>query len=213
VDEGEALALARDRDLLGRPAQLFETALTLEPGYGKGLWYGALADAQAGNSTRASERLRQLLQQELPEQLRTVVQARLEALGGMAAEPPPKTAEAASEAVSGRLVVQVTLAPALAAKVPPGATLFVFAKAAGGPPMPLAVQRLPGARLPVTVTLDDSMAMMPSMKLSQFERYVLTARLSATGGAQASAGDLEGSLEASRGHDGVLALEISRVVP
>jgi len=51
------------------------------------------------------------------------------------------------------------------------------------------------------------------MKLSQFERYVITARLSASGNAQASAGDLEGSAEASRGMDGVVTVEINRAVP
>jgi cytochrome c-type biogenesis protein CcmH len=220
VGEGEALAIARDRDLLGRPAQLFEAALALQPGYGKALWYGALADGQSGNTARASERLRRLLQQDLPEELRGIVQARLDEMQGAAPRAtaqadPPATAPPAAPAVAtgARLVVQVSVAPALAAQLPANATLFVFAKAAGGPPMPLAVQRLPGARLPLTVTLDDSMGMTPAMTLSQFERYVITARLSSSGNAQAVSGDLEGSAEAQRGGDSVVAVEINRTVP
>ncbi|MES2684028.1 MAG: c-type cytochrome biogenesis protein CcmI [Pseudomonadota bacterium] len=218
VSEGEALALARDRDLLGRPAQLFEAAIALDPGYGKAIWYGSLADAQGGNFARAGERLQQLLAQDLPEELKTMVVARLDELrelsGGAvstAAAPAKPAPVAASEGAS--LSVQITLAPALAAKLPANATLFVFAKAAQGPPMPLAVQKLPGAKLPLTITLDDSMGMTPAMKLSQFERYVVTARYSASGSAPATTGDLEGSAEAARGSSAPVVIEINRVVP
>ena len=36
------------------------------------------------------------------------------------------------------------------------------------------------------------------MKLSQFDRWLVTARLSKTGGAQAQPGDLQGSIELGR---------------
>ena len=218
VSEGEALALARDRDLLGRPAQLFEAAITLEPGYGKAIWYGSLADAQGGNFKRASERLQSLLAQDLPDELRTMVTSRLEELRGLsggtlaAAAVPTKPAPVASEGTS--LSVQISLAPALMSKLPANATLFVFAKAAQGPPMPLAVQKLPGAKLPLTITLDDSMGMTPAMRLSQFERYVVTARYSASGSALATAGDLEGSADLVRAGaaSSKVAVEINRIV-
>ncbi len=216
VSEGEALALARSRDLLGRPAQLFEAALALEPGYGKAIWYGSLADAQGGNFARAAERLQQLLAQELPEDLKTMVVARLDELrelsgGAVAAAAPAQPAAVTSEGT--KLAVQITLAPALVSKLPPNATLFVFAKAAKGPAMPLAVQKLPGAKLPLTITLDDSMGMTPAMKLSQFDRYVVTARYSASGNAPAASGDLEGSAEAARGSTTPVLIQINRVVP
>lgn len=217
VSEGEALALARDRDLLGRPAQLFEAAIALDPGYGKAIWYGSLADAQGGNFQRASDRLQQLLAQDLPDELKTMVTSRLDELREMsgrtvaAAAVPAKPVVIASEGAS--LTVQITLAPALMSKLPANATLFVFAKAAQGPPMPLAVQKLPGAKLPLTLTLDDSMGMTPAMRLSQFERYVVTARYSASGSAPASTGDLEGSAEAARGGKAPVVIEINRVVP
>lgn len=218
VSEGEALALARDRDLLGRPAQLFEAAIALDPGYGKAIWYGSLADAQGGNFQRAAARLQLLLAQELPDDLRTMVTARLDELRGLSAgvvgsaAMADKPAAAASEAAS--LSVRITLAPALMGKLPANATLFVFAKAAQGPPMPLAVQKLPGAKLPLSITLDDSMGMTPAMKLSQFDRYVVTARYSASGSALAAAGDLEGSAEITRsGAAGSgVAVEINRIV-
>ena len=57
--------------------------------------------------------------------------------------------------------------------------------------MPLAIQRLPAGNLPVTVKLDDSMGMLPSMKLSMFPKVVVGARISASGNAMAQAGDLQ----------------------
>ncbi len=80
--------------------------------------------------------------------------------------------------------------------------------------MPLAVQRLPNQTLPAEIHLDDSMAMNPSLRLSAFDHYVVTARLSATGGAQAQSGDLEGVLHATRDQIGKpLDLKIDHLVP
>lgn len=91
-----------------------------------------------------------------------------------------------------KIVVKVSLAPELAAAVPDGATLFVFARAVGGSPMPLAVVKLAATALPVTVTLDDGMAMAPGMNLSSAAQVEVVARISASGQVRAEAGDLEG---------------------
>jgi cytochrome c-type biogenesis protein CcmH len=92
-----------------------------------------------------------------------------------------------------RLVVAVSLAPELAAAVPEGGTLFVFARAAGGSPMPLAVVKMDARKLPATITLDDSMAMAPGMNLSSAGQVEVVARISASGQVRAAPGDLEGS--------------------
>ncbi len=95
-------------------------------------------------------------------------------------------------AAVGAMEVQVSLAPELAGRLPPQTTVFVFARAAAGPPMPLAVQRLSLADLPALVRLDDSMAMMPQMSLSSFPQVIVGARVSASGQATPQPGDLEG---------------------
>jgi len=82
------------------------------------------------------------------------------------------------------LQVRVELAPALRGKVQPGDAVFVFARAASGPPMPLAVKRLTVAELPATVSLSDSDAMMPQLKLSAFDQVQLVARISRAGDAK-----------------------------
>jgi cytochrome c-type biogenesis protein CcmH len=90
-----------------------------------------------------------------------------------------------------KLTVKVSLDAKLTAQVAPDDTLFVYAKAANGPPMPLAIQRLHAGQLPATVVLTDGMGMLPSMKLSQFPQVIVGARISKSGNAIAQSGDLQ----------------------
>jgi hypothetical protein len=88
--------------------------------------------------------------------------------------------------------VTVKLNPALAGKAAPGDSVFIFARAAQGPKMPLAIVRKQVRDLPITVTLDDSLAMVPNMNISSFPQLVIGARISKSGNAVAQPGDLEG---------------------
>lgn len=98
------------------------------------------------------------------------------------------SAQAAPVSVSGT----VSLSPALASKVSPTDTVFILARAAQGPRMPLAVLRKQVKDLPLQFTLDDSMAMQPQMKLSGFDQVIVAARVSRSGMAMTQPGDLEG---------------------
>ena len=68
----------------------------------------------------------------------------------------------------------------------------VFARAADGPRMPLAVLRKQVKDLPFDFKLDDSMAMSPAAKLSGAAQVIVGARISKTGEAIAQDGDLTG---------------------
>ncbi|MCR6703101.1 MAG: cytochrome c-type biogenesis protein cycH [Dokdonella sp.] len=90
----------------------------------------------------------------------------------------------------------------------------MFARAAEGPPMPLAIQRLSAGQLPLTVTLDESNGMLPNMKLSMFPSIVVGARVSRSGQAIAQSGDLQtlsAPLEVTR--TAPIVLKIDQVVP
>ena len=108
----------------------------------------------------------------------------------------------------------MSLDPALAAKVGPNAMLFILAKRPAGMPMPLAVKRLPASALPVTVVLDDSLAMSPAARLSSADSVDVIARISQTGQAIAASGDLEGKQAGvAVTADGHVEIAIDRLLP
>ena len=209
VDYAEALALAGEgRRIDGRARELLEAAVKTDPNHQRALWLLGIADYQQQNYTAAVARWEQLRTLMPPESDargsldRQIADARQR--GGMdaptaasAASPstaPPANATAAageSAAAGPQLTVEVSLDPKLRDKAPAGASVFVFARAANGPPMPLAVQRLTVADLPAKVVLTEAMSMMPTMKLSQFPQVVVGARISASGNAKAQSGDLQ----------------------
>lgn len=90
-----------------------------------------------------------------------------------------------------RLVVEVSLAEGL--EVPPETTVFVYARAWQGAPMPLAIKRLTRADLPAQVVLDNSLAMSPAMNLDSAAELEVVARVSFAGTSTSAPGDIEGS--------------------
>lgn len=111
-----------------------------------------------------------------------------------------------------QLVINVSLAEDF--DVPPETTVFVYARAWQGTPMPLAIRRLTRAELPARVVLDNSLAMSPALNLDSADQLEVVARVSLTGTATAVSGDLEGSLgPVSRDSDEPLSLVIDRQIP
>lgn len=106
----------------------------------------------------------------------------------------------------------VALSAALALKARASDTVFVFARAVDGPPMPLAVIRKQVKDLPLEFKLDDSMAMWPAAKVSAYPRVVVTARVSKSGEGQARPGDLQGESPVVAAGVSGLRIEIGSVV-
>jgi len=105
--------------------------------------------------------------------------------------PPSAESSGAAETNTAHIVVNVALDPKFKDSVGPNDTLFVFAKAAHGPPMPLAITRLTAAQLPARLTLTDAMGMVPGLTLSRFPQVVVGARISKSGNATPQSGDLQ----------------------
>jgi len=110
---------------------------------------------------------------------------------------PVQNAEASTTEIESAISidVQVDLAATVKDKVSHTDTVFIYAKALTGPPMPLAIVRKQVKDLPISVTLDDNMAMMPTMKLSNFKAVKVMARVSKSGSAMPQKGDFVGSVD------------------
>jgi cytochrome c-type biogenesis protein CcmH len=217
-DLAEAEALTQGQNFLGIPGERLETALRLDPEYPRALWLGAFAAMQRGETDLAVGRWQSLLDNQPADSEAASILRDLIANAGTGADVAAGGTAAAGEPLATDtgpgLTVNVILADHLAAELDGGETLFVFARAAQGPPMPLAVARGQVSDLPLTVTLDDSMAMAPGMKLSNFDRVVVGARISMSGSPTASSGDLQGfSGPVSTSGDSTVNVAITEKVP
>ena len=134
--------------------------------------------------------------------------------GGAAKGPPsPAPAPPAAALPGATIAGTVSLAPALATKVAPTDTVFIFARPAEGSKMPLAIIRKQVKDLPIPFSLDDSMAMAPNFALSNFPAVVIGARVSKSGGAAPQSGDLEGLSPAVKIGATGLSVVIDRTLP
>ena len=130
---------------------------------------------------------------------------------------PVATAQQSSDdssAATSAIKVTIKLAPELTDKLPAQGTLFVFAKAANGPPMPLAVVKLTDYRFPIEVQLSDSNAMVAGLTLSSVEQIILTARISKDASVMPSTGELEGRSDVlERSQTQAYELLINELIP
>ena len=228
----EALGLAAQGDLAGKPTQLLQHALELDPENAKALALSGSAAFARDDYAAAIGYWEKLLalsgdDPELAEALKTGIAEARSRLGlkpGGTASTPPKvaagnsnaTASSAAESGSAKLdsvAGTVTIAPALSKSVNPDDMVFIFAKAAQGPGMPLAVARVKVSDLPYQFHLDDSMAMTPARKISDFEQLVVGARVSNNGSATRSSGDLEGFSKIVTAGDSDVRVVIDQRVP
>lgn len=204
----EATTLANPDDFMGKALPLFEKALHLDPRNPQALWYGGLGAFERGDKAMAIQRWQALLSQDPPAEYRAVISKYIVEAGGT-----PGTAPPTPDADNAGIHLHVALAPSLQAKVTPGETLFVFAEApggAGGPP--LAARRFHVSDLPLDLSLGDRDAVVPGRSLASYAELVITARISASGGPAAQAGDLEGRGEWKKGAGKTLALIIETPV-
>ncbi len=196
VNYAEALARIHGNRLTGKPTELLNAALKIAPNHGRALWLAGFAEQEANNKEAALAHWRHLLAgleegSEVFQQIENFI-SELES-----ATPTPEVVTSKhSVAVQQSIQVKVALSSEFQNKVDPNTTLFIYARASEGPPMPLAVHKGLAKDLPITVTLDDSMAMMPQMSLSSFPKVIIGARLSSNGQPQGQSGDYEGYSDA-----------------
>jgi cytochrome c-type biogenesis protein CcmH len=184
ADYADALAMARGRRLEGEPEKLIQRALQADPNNLKALALAGTAAYERKDYAGAAAHWQRMLPHVAPdsEDARSIQQNINEARSFLKDKAPP----------AAGLAGTVSLAPAMKDKSSPDDIVFVFARAAEGPPMPLAVARTRVRDLPYRFQLDDSMAMTPALKLSAFPKVTVTARISKGGAPTAQPGDLQG---------------------
>jgi cytochrome c-type biogenesis protein CcmH len=204
ADFADVLAMSRGQRLQGEPEQLVLRALELEPNNLKALALAGTAAYERRDFAAAAAFWERMIPHVAPgsEDARSIQQNIAEARALSQAKP------AAAAGVQGT----VTLAEKLKDKAAPEDTVFVFARAAEGPPMPLAVARVRVRDLPYRFRLDDSMAMTPAMKLSSFPKVVVAARVSKSGSPTAQPGDLQGASAPVPNDAGAVAVVIDSFV-
>ncbi len=196
VNYAEALARSHGNRLTGKPTELLNEALEIEPKHGRALWLAGFAEQQADNKEGALAHWRHLLAgMEEGSEVHKHLENLISELESGTSVPENHTAVQQSD-VQQSIQVKVALSSEFLTKVDPNTTLFIYARASEGPPMPLAVHKGLAKDLPITVTLDDSMAMMPQMTLSSFPKVIVGARLSSNGQPQGQTGDYEGYSDA-----------------
>jgi cytochrome c-type biogenesis protein CcmH len=207
LEQSESIALANNQRFTPEATALVMRALEMEPDNVNVLWFAGVAEFQAGNYRNSIEHLSRLTAEarqdpDIDRSIRLYIdKARNELIA--AGEDVPATDEimgvsaSATEtaATAASLQVKVDISDDVRSRFSPGDAVFIYAKAAAGPKMPLAVQRLTLEQLPTTVTLDDSMAMMEGMNMSSFGSVIVSARVTTSGSAIAQAGDYIGQFK------------------
>jgi cytochrome c-type biogenesis protein CcmH len=216
ADRADLLVLLQDRRSAGEPTRLIEEALKIDPDNLKALALAGSAaferqdfDAALKHWSRA--RARATPGSDFANGLDRSIEAARSSAG--AGAPPVKTAARQTPAAAAGVSGTVSIAPALLARVQPGDTLFIFARAAQGPRMPLAILRLPAGNWPASFQLDDSLAMSPELKLSGFDQVVVQARVSRSGQALPQTGDLIGQTTALKPGTRGVELRLDQVQP
>ncbi|PZO11111.1 MAG: c-type cytochrome biogenesis protein CcmI [Burkholderiales bacterium] len=225
ADRADLLSLLQGQSADGEPMRLVNRALAIDPGHPKALALAGSAAYGRQDFVAAQtfwQRARQRAEPGSPfaQGLESSLEAAREGIaaqpGGaalLAAQTAPRTDPAPAATSHPGLRGQVTLSPELRAKLAPGDTLFVFARAVQGPRMPLAVMRVPATATPVAFTLDDSQAMTPEHRISMHEQVVVEARISRAGQALPQSGDLQGSSGPVASNSAQLQIQIDSVVP
>lgn len=210
--QADALAMASGGRISGKPAELVKKALEQEPNNVTGLWLAGIAEEEQGNHKQAIAHWRKAEKflvnnpQSLTELRGMIRRAEARSTGDKVAK--------VNKTTSASISVRVDIADQLINKVRLDDTVFIYARAVKGARMPLAIVKKKASELPVQVILNDEMAMMPSMALSNFPEVNIFARISRSGQATSQSGDLLGKVDhVSTTSPEIVSVKIDQVIP
>ena len=218
ADHAEVLAMLQGQSMAGEPTRLYERALVLDPNNLKALALAGTAEFEKKDFAKASEfwsKAQGLAPpgSDFAKGLASSVEEARAALGEAGTSQVVAKSAPTSTLATASIQGVVSLSPALKSKVASDDTIFIFARAAQGPRMPLAILKRKASELPITFTLDDSTAMTDELKLSKFELVIVGARVSKSGNALPQSGDLIGQSTSFKPSGSKLTLVIDSVQP
>lgn len=186
AEYADTLVAVANGNFSGKPLQLINQALKLDPNNMLALWLSGTASFTSGNYKLAVQVWEKLAKQLPPgsEELRAVEGSIAEARskGGLANTGTPV---AAGKGVSG----QIEISAELKSQVKSGDVLMVIARQPGER-MPVAVLKVPVMQFPMSFALTDALAMNPAAPISKLTEVTIEVRISKTGMAKAEVGDL-----------------------
>jgi cytochrome c-type biogenesis protein CcmH len=207
ADYADVLATNADGNFAGKPLQLINQALKLDPDNLMALWLSGTAAYSSGNYKAAVQTWEKLAKQ-IPadtDEARAIQGSIAEARskGGLSSQAPTSLA---GKSISGK----IELAPDLKSKIKSGDIVMVIARKPGER-MPVAVLKIAASDFPMSFTLNDSLAMNPSAPLSQLSEASIEVRISKTGMAKPEAGDLISSAQTVKVGESSVRLLIDQV--
>ena len=217
----EAIALFNNnRSFLGEPEELLRQAVEIDSTNLKALWLYGMIFYEKKEFEKTNElwtNLYDLMDNEnakgqLLEQLADV-------RSELGIETPITNPNVQGEQIAGPMQLNVKINydnDSLPPQKIKRATLYLYAKAATGMPMPIAVIQKPleviTNAFPMKLTLSDLNNLQPTRKLSDFDSIVIGARISYTGNATAQAGDLQSTeIKIDLPYSGFVELSINKV--
>lgn len=197
INYADASAMRNNGKFAGTPYATIKQVLQLEPDNIQARWMAGMAENEIGNNQVALSIWRPLLgelQQQSPE-MAAELQRMIAAIEGSLNASADSTIAAADNSASDAASLTIKVSLPSDVDLDPSDTLFVYARAMQGPPLPLAIKRYTVGELPNEIVLDDTTAMMPAMRLSLFPMVKVDARISKSGSATPQSGDLFGRVE------------------
>ncbi|MBA0916933.1 MAG: c-type cytochrome biogenesis protein CcmI [Nitrosospira sp.] len=240
VDYADIVAMTNGGSLQGEPMELVNKALSLSPKNPKALALAGTAAFEQKNFKQAASYWEKLLVQIPPEsklaqsvkesitEAKSLASGKGSTMAGMQNQaatsnqnspPPASQAITASpnadsaDATGATLTGTVTLSATLAEKVSPDDTLFIFARATDGPPMPRAISVKKVRDLPASFLLTDGMGARPDLKISNVPQLIISARITKSGKAMPESGDLQGFSQKVKPGDKNINIMIDQQIP
>ena len=197
ADYADVLATNANGNFAGKPLQLINQALKLDPNNLMALWLSGTASYNSSNYKAAVQTWEKLAKQ-IPadtDEARAIQETITEARSKGGLSTPASTPISTPAVPSGKEISgKIDLSPELKSKIKPGDIILVIARKPGER-MPVAVLKVPASNFPMSFTLNDSLAMNPAAPLSQLTEASVEVRISKTGMAKPEAGDLISSAQ------------------